>query len=133
MDEMEKCGHYLHWRTDLELANVFRLRNDGVPIVGFTWYSLTDQVDWDTCLRENNGRVAPRGLYDLDRQAHPVGKVYARLMRDWTQVLPAQSVCLQVPLVMPNEYAEPWAVRNRQTAHRPWGAGEEAAAYFGEM
>lgn len=28
-------------------ANVLRVRNDGVPTVGFTWYSLTDQVDWD--------------------------------------------------------------------------------------
>ena len=30
-----------------EWANVLRVRNSGVPIVGFTWYSLTDQVDWD--------------------------------------------------------------------------------------
>ena len=27
---------------------MLRVRNDGIPIVGFTWYSLTDQVDWDT-------------------------------------------------------------------------------------
>lgn len=27
-----------------EWANVLRVRNNGVPIVGFTWYSLTDQV-----------------------------------------------------------------------------------------
>jgi len=33
----------------------------GVPILGFTWYSLTDQVDWDTALRENGGRVTFRG------------------------------------------------------------------------
>jgi hypothetical protein len=25
-----------------------RLKQDGVPVVGFTWYSLTDQVDWST-------------------------------------------------------------------------------------
>jgi len=35
---------------------------------GFTWYSLTDQVDWDIALRENKGTVNPLGLYDLDRQ-----------------------------------------------------------------
>jgi beta-glucosidase/6-phospho-beta-glucosidase/beta-galactosidase len=56
-----------------EWANVMRVRNDGVPIVGFTWYSLTDQVDWDTALRENNGRVNPLGLFDLDRNIRPVG------------------------------------------------------------
>ena len=56
-----------------EWANVLRVRNDGVPIVGFTWYSLTDQVDWDMALRENN-RVNPLGLYDLDRNIRPVGR-----------------------------------------------------------
>ncbi|MGZ5848780.1 MAG: family 1 glycosylhydrolase, partial [Ramlibacter sp.] len=40
-----------------EWANVLRVRNDGVPVLGFTWYSLTDQVDWDTALREDNGHV----------------------------------------------------------------------------
>jgi beta-glucosidase/6-phospho-beta-glucosidase/beta-galactosidase len=44
---------------------VLRVRNDGVPIVGFTWYSLTDQVDWDSALRERNNNVNPLGLYDL--------------------------------------------------------------------
>jgi hypothetical protein len=32
---------------------------EGVSIVGFTWYSLTDQVDWDRTLREDAGRVNP--------------------------------------------------------------------------
>jgi beta-glucosidase/6-phospho-beta-glucosidase/beta-galactosidase len=54
-------------------ANVLRVRNNGVPIVGFTWYSLTDQVDWDTALREDNGNVNPLGLYDLDRNIRAVG------------------------------------------------------------
>ncbi len=57
-----------------EWANLFRLRQDGVPIIGFTWYSLTDQVDWDTALRDDAGRVNPLGLYDLDRKIRPVGE-----------------------------------------------------------
>jgi hypothetical protein len=96
-----------------EWANVLRVRNDGIPIVGFTWYSLTDQVDWDTALRENNGRVNALGLYDLDRRIRPVGEAYRDLIRDWLEVLPTQSICLQVPIVMPTEYAghpamHPW-------------------------
>lgn len=79
-------------------ANVLRVRNDGVPTVGFTWYSLTDQVDWDTALREKNDRVHPVGLYDLNRQIRPVGRSYRRLIADWRAVLPTQSVCLSVPL-----------------------------------
>ena len=53
-----------------EWANVLRLRNVGIPTVGFTWYSLTDQVDWDTALREQNGNVNPLGLY-RPRPQHP--------------------------------------------------------------
>jgi beta-glucosidase/6-phospho-beta-glucosidase/beta-galactosidase len=79
-------------------ANVLRVRNDGVPIVGFTWYSLTDQVDWDTALRERNGRVDPLGLYDLDRKPRRVGLAYRKLIADWREVLPAQSLCLQLPV-----------------------------------
>jgi beta-glucosidase/6-phospho-beta-glucosidase/beta-galactosidase len=101
-----------------EWANVLRVRNDGVPIVGFTWYSLTDQVDWDTALRENNGHVNARGLYDLARQIRPVGEAYGKLIRDWKEVLPTQSVCLQVPVVMPSETDEEWAGKQRQRAHR---------------
>ncbi|WP_230533071.1 family 1 glycosylhydrolase [Microvirga roseola] len=84
-------------------ANVLRVRNTGVPIVGFTWYSLTDQMDWDTALREENNRVTPVGLYDLDRNIRPVGRCYKQLIHDWCDVLPAQSVCLTVPVVWPQE------------------------------
>jgi beta-glucosidase len=85
-------------------ANVLRVRNDGVPVVGFTWYSLTDQVDWDTALREANGNVDKVGLYDLDRRIRPVGRAYQRLVAQWRDVLPTQSLCLQVPIVMPSRF-----------------------------
>ena len=75
-----------------EWANVLRLRNDGIPIVGFTWYSLTDQVDWETALRENNGVLNPLGLFDLDRNIRPVGEAYRELVNAWSTVLPTQSV-----------------------------------------
>ncbi len=99
-----------------EWANVLRVRNDGVPILGFTWYSLTDQVDWDTALREKNGTVNKVGLYDLDRNINPVGTAYKKLIDDWQQVLPTQSVCLIVPVVKPQEYDDAWAQRRRVEA-----------------
>ena len=92
-------------------ANVLRVRNSGVPTVGFTWYSLTDQVDWDTALRETNGTVNPLGLYDLDRNIRPVGRAYKKLIEDWQNVLPTQSACLTVPLVLPSEFDEPFVKR----------------------
>lgn len=84
-------------------ANVLCVKDSGVPIVGFTWYSLTDQVDWDTALRENNGHVNALGLYDLDRNIRPVGRAYKKLIEEWREVLPTQSVCLTVPLIEPDQ------------------------------
>lgn len=79
-----------------EWANVHRLKKDGVPIVGFTWYSLQDQVDWDTGLRENNGRVNPLGLCSLDRNINPVGHAYKKLISEWRQTLPTESSVLGI-------------------------------------
>lgn len=104
---------YWLWK---EWANVLRLRNDGVPILGFTWYSLTDQIDWDTALREANGRASAVGLFDLDRNIRPVGKAYQRLIDNWCEVLPTQSVCLRVPIVIPSESKKGWATRRRAEA-----------------
>ncbi|WP_442756425.1 family 1 glycosylhydrolase [Methylocystis sp. JAN1] len=81
-----------------EWANVLRVRNSGMPIVGFTWYSLIDQIDWDIALRKAQGHICPLGLYDLDRRPRAVGRAYKQLIADWREVLPAQSVCLTVPL-----------------------------------
>ena len=91
-------------------ANVLRVRNDGIPVVGFTWYSLTDQVDWDTALREDNGRVNALGLFDLERRIRPVGEAYRKIVREWSDVLPTQSVCLRVPVFPPSQSA--WAQRH---------------------
>ena len=53
------------------------------------------------------------GLFDLDRNIRPVGRAYKELIEQWGEVLPVQSVCLQVPLVEPDQYEEPWAQRRR--------------------
>ena len=99
-----------------EWANVLRVRNNRMPIVGFTWYSLTDQIDWDIALREQRGKVNPRGLYDLDRNTRPVGEAYKQLIAQWREVLPTQSVCLFVPVVLPSEYDSRMSHRRREMA-----------------
>ncbi len=75
------------WKT---WANIQMLRGMGVPICGMTWYSITDQIDWDVALREKRGTVNPLGLYDLDRNIRSVGTAYRRLIEQWgeTPVLP---------------------------------------------
>jgi beta-glucosidase/6-phospho-beta-glucosidase/beta-galactosidase len=79
-----------------EWSNLHHLKLEGVPILGFTWYSLTDQVDWDTALREDNGNVNPLGLYDLDRKIRPVGEKYKQLIQQWRDILPTESFSLTV-------------------------------------
>jgi beta-glucosidase/6-phospho-beta-glucosidase/beta-galactosidase len=65
------------WR---QWHNVQLLRSSGVPLIGFTWYSLTDQLDWGTALRAADGRVDPVGLFDLNRDPRPVGLSYRHLI-----------------------------------------------------
>ncbi len=74
-----------------EWANMHRLKLDGVPILGFTWYSLTDQIDWDTALREENNNVNECGLFDLARKIRPVGEAYKKLIDRWREILPTES------------------------------------------
>lgn len=68
-------------------TNAYQLRQDGVPLLGFTWYSLIDQVDWDSALRKDAGKINVLGLFDLDRKIHPVGKAYKKLIEQWSPIL----------------------------------------------
>jgi beta-glucosidase/6-phospho-beta-glucosidase/beta-galactosidase len=77
-----------------EWANLLRLRQDGVPLIGFTWYSATDQVDWDSALRDDAGHVNPLGLYSLERKIRPVGEAYRKLISSWSGMLPTGSYSL---------------------------------------
>jgi Beta-glucosidase/6-phospho-beta-glucosidase/beta-galactosidase len=56
------------------------LRADGIPVHGFTWYSLTDQIDWQHGLRIERDDLHPVGLYDLDRRIRPVGHAYKKII-----------------------------------------------------
>ncbi len=66
--------------------NVLQIRKHGVPVMGFTWYSLIDQIDWDTALAEQNNRVNACGLYDLDRKPRPVLEAYRSLLKEFGQI-----------------------------------------------
>jgi beta-glucosidase/6-phospho-beta-glucosidase/beta-galactosidase len=66
--------------------NVLRMRDDGVPVLGFTWYSLHDQIDWDIGLAEKRGNICPCGLYDLNRKPRPVADAYKKLLKEFGQI-----------------------------------------------
>jgi beta-glucosidase/6-phospho-beta-glucosidase/beta-galactosidase len=65
------------WR---QWHNVQLLAKAGVPLVGFTWYSLTDQIDWSIAMAEAVGIVYPVGLFDLNRESRVVGLAYKHLI-----------------------------------------------------
>ena len=65
------------WR---QWHNVQLMRKSNVPMVGFTWYSLTDQIDWSIGLSEPIGLVFPVGLFDLNRDVRTVGLAYKQLI-----------------------------------------------------
>jgi hypothetical protein len=54
------------------------------------------------------------GLYDLDRRIRPVGEAYKKIVHEWGDVLPTQSVCLRVPVYRPSETR--WALSQRSAA-----------------
>jgi beta-glucosidase/6-phospho-beta-glucosidase/beta-galactosidase len=67
-------------------VNILRIRKEGVPVLGFTWYSLIDQLDWDTGLAEKNGTVNACGLFDLDRKPRAVAESYKMLLQEYGQI-----------------------------------------------
>jgi len=67
--------------------DVLTLRRAGIPVTGFTWYSLTDQIDWQHCLRVERNEVHPVGLFDLARRERPVGAAYRALIARWSGML----------------------------------------------
>ncbi|HSB93023.1 MAG TPA: family 1 glycosylhydrolase [Flavitalea sp.] len=82
--------HCVQWFYK-EWANVQQLRRDGIPILGFTWYSLLHQVDWDSALREDNGNINELGLFDLNRQMMPVGRAYKKIIDQWRDLIAEES------------------------------------------
>jgi beta-glucosidase/6-phospho-beta-glucosidase/beta-galactosidase len=66
----------------------------GVPVKGFTWYPLTDVVDWRHALRVERNDIDPIGLCDLARAVRPVGRAYAALIAGAEPVLAAHRVNL---------------------------------------
>ena len=77
--------HAVEWLWK-EWMNLLRLREDGVPIVGFTWFGLVDMKDWDTALTKVRGTVNPVGLYTLARKQRKVAREYRRLVEEYSHL-----------------------------------------------
>lgn len=60
-------------------------------MVGFTWYSLINQMDWDVAQRDERDMVNPVGHFDLDRRPRPVAATYRLTIRDFAHLLSTSS------------------------------------------
>jgi beta-glucosidase/6-phospho-beta-glucosidase/beta-galactosidase len=76
--------HAVDWLHS-QFNEVLALRASGIPVYGFTWYSLTDQIDWQHALRIERNDLHPVGLFDLDRRIRPVGIAYRDLISRQSQ------------------------------------------------
>jgi len=108
-------------------AKLMQCRRNGMPVVGFTWYSITDQVDWDCAMREERGTVNALGLFNLDRRIRPVGEAYRQLISDWAAILPTRSLALTLPIVPPSAYDHCWADVLAERTHPPKRRGTRRA------
>jgi beta-glucosidase/6-phospho-beta-glucosidase/beta-galactosidase len=79
------ASHATEWLWK-EWVNVLRLREDGVPVVGFTWFGLLDMKDWDSALTKPRGRVNAVGLYDLSRKPRKVSRAYRELIEQYSHL-----------------------------------------------
>ncbi|MGH7214542.1 MAG: family 1 glycosylhydrolase, partial [Tepidisphaeraceae bacterium] len=53
---------------ETNVDHIRRLREEGIPMLGFIWWPMIDQVDWDGALTHRIGKIHEVGLYHLDRQ-----------------------------------------------------------------
>lgn len=66
---------------DSQWADVVRLRTEGVPIRGFTWYGLVNHVDWDSVLVRDDGTENHCGLVTLARRPNSTYDRFAEVAR----------------------------------------------------
>ena len=96
--ETNRVSHQaVPWLAD-QWADIVALRAAGIPVQGFTWYSLTDQIDWQHGLRVERNDLHPVGLYDLNRKIRSVGHAYRALTAQWSAPGAWDSVVAAAPV-----------------------------------
>jgi beta-glucosidase len=76
----DKHAEWLAW----SVAECARARDEGIPVIGYTWWPFFDHFDWNTGLSQLVGHRCPSGLYSLlpsaeDRLETPVRAEFAAL------------------------------------------------------
>jgi len=85
--ETNRVSHLAVDWLNSQWSDILAMRATGIPIMGFTWYSLTDQIDWQHALRVERNDLHAVGMYDLRRRIRPVGVRYKEIVAEWREVL----------------------------------------------
>lgn len=59
----EKRREWLRFTVE----DICKLRAEGVPVIGYTWWPLLDHLDWDGAMLHHIGRIHHVGIYRLER------------------------------------------------------------------
>jgi beta-glucosidase/6-phospho-beta-glucosidase/beta-galactosidase/glycosyltransferase involved in cell wall biosynthesis len=91
LTETSADGHPINREIWLEqtIDDCRRLREDGIPMNGYFWWPMIDQIDWDGALTHRVGKIHDVGIYNLKRQsdgtlarhATPLVKQFAAMVR----------------------------------------------------
>ncbi len=60
-------GDKIAW-LEKSVHDVRRLRAEGFPLVGYTWWPVIDHLDWDGAMLHQTGHIHPVGMYRLERR-----------------------------------------------------------------
>jgi beta-glucosidase/6-phospho-beta-glucosidase/beta-galactosidase/glycosyltransferase involved in cell wall biosynthesis len=98
---------------DNTIEDTRRLREEGYPMLGYFWWPMIDQLDWDGALTHRVGKIHQVGLFTLKRQsdgtlarsATPMVKVFRDAMENTDQrvgklehlIYPSESIDDQGP------------------------------------
>ena len=99
-----------------------RLREEGVPMLGYFWWPMVDQLDWDGALTHRIGKIHDVGIYNLKReadgtlarQATPLVEQFARFVKGGEGVVGKLS-----EIIVPLEDDEPSRMPSDTTAPAP--------------
>ncbi|MEO6181585.1 MAG: family 1 glycosylhydrolase [Verrucomicrobiota bacterium] len=58
---------------DFTICDIRKLREEGISVIGYTWWPLVDHLDWDGALLHQIGKIHRVGIYSLERK--PTGEL----------------------------------------------------------
>ena len=71
LTETSADGHAINREIWLEdtVNDCRRLREEGIPMLGYFWWPMVDQLDWDGALTHRVGKIHEVGIFALKRQS----------------------------------------------------------------